>query len=77
MVSCCVYDKSKLNKQHLHKENKAVSAQVVDKSMLNKQKLHVMIPFMFGCWANPVVLLLLLKSSLDRIFNHGLAYLLV
>ena len=50
-------------------EMKAVSAQVVsccvyDKSKQSKQKLHGTFTYLFGCWANPVVHLLLLKSSM-------------
>ena len=48
---------------------KAVSAQVVSSSVFNKppkimQHMHGNIPYMFDYWADPVVHLLLGKSSM-------------
>ena len=42
-----------------------VSCSVYDKSKQNKQHLHDMTPYMFDCWADPVVNLLVLNSSMD------------
>ena len=55
---------------------KAVSAQVVsccvhDKSKQNKQYLHGTVPNIFECWADRVVHLLLLKSSMANFYIRG------
>ena len=56
---------------------KAVSAQVISCCVLTNrnniiQKIHDNIPFIFECWADPVVHLLLLKSSMYKfIYAQG------
>ena len=56
------------------KEMKAVWAQVVSWCVYDKPKNYVahdgFIPYIFDCWADPVVHLLLLKSSMVRLYQN-------
>ena len=55
-------------------EMKAVSAQAKScpvnvKSIKIMQHIHCIIPQLFDCWADPIVHLLLLKSSMDHVID--------